>query len=63
MLIVNKYLSLLRSSDLPSFIQQEVSDLSALEFRFLEKHDPDDYAASIAQQMTNPIPQIGRAHV
>ena len=57
MLTLYKYLSLLRSSELAPWNQQEISDLSALSFRFAEKRAPDHYAISITDYMTYPVPR------
>lgn len=56
-LAVFKYLSLLRSSPLPAWNAQEMSDLSAMRFLFAEKRRPDDYATFIAEHMTWPVPR------
>lgn len=57
MLTLHKYLSLLRSSELAPWNQQEISDLSALSFRFAEKRAPDHYAISITDYMAYPVPR------
>jgi insulysin len=57
MLTIFKYFSLLRSSELPPWIQQEISDLSQMRFRFAEKRSPDSYATSIAESMVWPVPR------
>lgn len=56
MLAVHKYLALLRSSDFPSWYQQEIRILSDTGFRFLEKGRPDDYAVWVAEHMARPLP-------
>ncbi|KAI0093889.1 insulin-degrading enzyme [Irpex rosettiformis] len=57
MLTVYKYLSLLRSSELSPWYQKEISDLSALNFRYSEKRSPDHYAIAITDHMAYPIPR------
>jgi insulysin len=53
---VFKYLSLLRSSDFPSWHQKERAIISATRFRFQEKRRPDDYVSMITQIMAWPVP-------
>jgi insulysin len=53
---VFKYLSLLRSSDLPPWHQKERATISGTRFRFQEKRRPDDYVSMIAQTMAWPVP-------
>jgi insulysin len=51
------YLSLLRSTELPPWLQQEVSALSHTRFRFAEKRRPDDYAVWVAEHLSWPVPR------
>jgi len=51
------YLSLLRSTELPPWLQQEVSSLSQIRFRFAEKRRPDDYAVWVAEHLSWPVPR------
>ena len=51
-----KYISLLLSSSLPAWYQQERAKLSAIHFRFSEKGRPDSYATAITQLMAWPVP-------
>ncbi|KIK58340.1 hypothetical protein GYMLUDRAFT_45548 [Collybiopsis luxurians FD-317 M1] len=51
-----KYLSLLRSSAIESYLQKERAILSDIRFRFIEKKRPDDYVTSIAERQTEPYP-------
>lgn len=56
-LSVFKYLSMMRSSELPAWYQQEMSRLRAIRFRFQEKRAPDDYAVWVSEHMTWPLPR------
>lgn len=57
LLIITKYLSLLRSSTFDAFHQKELVDLATTRFRFQEKRRPDDYATRIAEHMARPYPK------
>ena len=52
-----KYINLLRDSELPKWIQEEIITLEALEFRFDEKLSADHYASHISSFMQLPIPR------
>ncbi|KAH8117077.1 insulin-degrading enzyme [Phellopilus nigrolimitatus] len=52
-----KYLSLLRTSALPAWFQQEIQTLAAMRFRFAEKQRPDQYATWIAEHVKHPTPR------
>ena len=54
---VFKYISLLRSSALPAWVQKERSLISATRFRFAEKRRPDDYAVWVTEHMAWPVPR------
>ncbi|TFK92329.1 hypothetical protein K466DRAFT_582051, partial [Polyporus arcularius HHB13444] len=54
---VFKYISLLRSSDFPPWVQKERSLISATRFRFAEKRRPDDYAVWVTEHMAWPVPR------
>src|ERR1700722_11473364 len=56
MLATFKYLSLLRSSNFPSWYQAEQANLSNLHFRFQEKQAPRVYATWITENMQWPVP-------
>ncbi|KAI0053918.1 hypothetical protein FA95DRAFT_1551697 [Auriscalpium vulgare] len=56
-LAVFNYLSLLRSNPFPKWYQQEISALSNIRFRFLEKRRPDDYAVAVTDHMAWPVPR------
>lgn len=47
----------MRSSELPAWYQQEISNLRAIRFRFQEKDAPDDYAIWISEHMVWPVPR------
>ncbi|KAG9318652.1 Metalloenzyme, LuxS/M16 peptidase-like protein [Chiua virens] len=51
-----KYLSLLRSSEIPAWYQSEVATLSRTHFQFAEKRAAETYAVSIAEKMSWPVP-------
>ncbi|KAI0784388.1 insulin-degrading enzyme [Abortiporus biennis] len=55
-LAVFKYLSLLLSSPLPRWYQQEISTIRATRFRFAEKRRPEDYAVWVSEHMSWPVP-------
>ncbi|KAH7911404.1 Metalloenzyme, LuxS/M16 peptidase-like protein [Hygrophoropsis aurantiaca] len=55
-LAVFKYLSLLRSSAFPAWVQSEQSKISQIRFRFSEKRRPESYAVWISEHMTWPVP-------
>lgn len=57
MLAVFKYLSLLRSSEFPSWYQNEISMMYKTRFRFKEKSRPDSYAVWVASHMEWPVPR------
>ena len=48
---------MLRSTDLSPTYQTEVSALSNIRFRFLEKDRPDDYAVWVADKLSWPVPR------
>ncbi|KAL6301582.1 insulin-degrading enzyme [Sparassis latifolia] len=56
MLVVFKYLSLLRASPFPAWNQREQSKIRATRFRFAEKRRPDDYAVWVAEHLSWPVP-------
>ena len=51
-----KYLSLLRSSDIPPWYQSEVTTISRTQFEFAEKREAEAYAIFIAERMSWPVP-------
>ncbi|KXN92195.1 Insulin-degrading enzyme [Leucoagaricus sp. SymC.cos] len=51
-----KYISLLRSSQLENYHQQEIASLSSIRFQFAEKRRPDNYATWISEHMNWPVP-------
>ncbi|KAF7778613.1 hypothetical protein Agabi119p4_2958 [Agaricus bisporus var. burnettii] len=55
-LVVFKYLNLLRASNLEEYHQKEVADLSAIRFQFSEKKRADSYVTWIAEHMSWPVP-------
>lgn len=57
MVAVFKFISLLRSSELPARYQREMSLISQTRFRFKEKSKPDSYAIWIATHMEWPVPR------
>ncbi|KAI0062244.1 hypothetical protein BV25DRAFT_1804109 [Artomyces pyxidatus] len=52
-----KYLSLLRSTELPDWYQKEISAISNIRFRFSEKRRPEDYAISLTDYLLWPMPR------
>jgi insulysin len=52
-----KYLSLLRSSELPAWYQREMSLMSQTRFRFKEKIKPESYAVWVSTHMEWPVPR------
>ncbi|KAF8643775.1 hypothetical protein AX16_008794 [Volvariella volvacea WC 439] len=57
LLIVFKYLSLLRAFNFEAYHQHELASLSAIQFRFAEKRRPDNYAMWITEMMAWPLPR------
>ena len=53
---VFKYISLLRSSKFPNWVQHERNLICATRFRFSEKRRPDDYAVWVTEHMAWPVP-------
>lgn len=51
-----KYLALLRSAKFSRFHYEELVTLSATDFRFAERQEPDSYATSISENMDWPLP-------
>lgn len=58
-LVVFKYLTMLRESKPDSFYehQHELVTLAATRFRFSEKRRPEDYATWVAEHMAWPVPR------
>ena len=54
---MHKYLSLLRSSELPPWYQKELSIINETKFQFAEKRRPDDYAVWVSEHMAWPVEQ------
>ncbi len=52
-----KYIALLKSSELPVWMQKERSLICATRFRFSEKRRPDDYAVWVTEHMAWPTPR------
>jgi insulysin len=57
MVAIFKYLSLLRSSELPAWYQREMSLMSQTRFRFKEKTKPESYAVWVSSHMEWPVPR------
>ena len=55
-LAVFKFISLLRSSELPPWYQRELALISQTRFRFKEKNKPETYAVWISSHMEWPVP-------
>ncbi|KAJ7137711.1 insulin-degrading enzyme [Mycena epipterygia] len=55
-LVIFKFITLLRESQLEAFHQHEQVTLSATKFRFKEKGRPDSYATWMAEHLTYPAP-------
>ncbi|KAG5354057.1 hypothetical protein C0989_009755 [Termitomyces sp. Mn162] len=52
-----QYISLLRASKFDAFHQHEIAKVSDIKFRFKEKRRPDEYATSITEYMSWPVPK------
>ncbi|KAG6851274.1 hypothetical protein H0H93_011710 [Arthromyces matolae] len=52
-----QYLSLLRASSFDAFHQREISRVSDIRFRFKEKRKPDEYATTITEYQSWPVPK------
>ncbi|KAG8937301.1 Insulinase (Peptidase M16) [Tulasnella sp. 418] len=55
--VVYSYLSLLRSSPLPQWHQDEIITLSQIGFRFKEQKNPSSYVSKLAELMARPYPR------